>query len=207
MSDPVGMASWSRNDSGIAVDAASAEGDADGDADDGAEEGHDRRLPPDHPPGLAARHADRTQQAELPGALEDRQRQRVADAEHGDHHGEQQQDVDGDEDLVELRLLAGQELAAILDVDLRERRRHPFDRRRSPLGRDTVGHLREHEVVRLVGEVGIPRRVRDQVVPGERGVAVDAGDGERRLAGPAELHVDDVARRRVRGRSPGPRRP
>ena len=55
----------------------------------GADQGDHGGLPADHRPDLAAGHADRAQQAQLAGALEDRQRQRVDDAEQGDHDGQQ----------------------------------------------------------------------------------------------------------------------
>ena len=47
-------------------------------------------------------HADRPQQAELPGALEDRERQGVGDAEQGDEHGQGEQGVDEVEDHVDV---------------------------------------------------------------------------------------------------------
>ena len=75
----------------------------DADPEPGATHGTDQRdhhgLPADHGPDLAAGHADRTEQAQLPGALEDRERQGVDDAEQGDHdrqqehHGDEQQQV------------------------------------------------------------------------------------------------------------------
>ncbi len=51
----------------------------DDDPDHGAEDGQDHRLRADHRPDLPAFHADGTQQADLVGALEDRQHQRVHD--------------------------------------------------------------------------------------------------------------------------------
>ena len=75
---------------------------ADDGADDRAQEGVDHRLVADHAPHLAARCADRAQHPELPRALEDRQRQRVHDAEDRDDHRQAQQDVDERHELVEL---------------------------------------------------------------------------------------------------------
>ena len=59
----------------------------------------------DHPPHLAARHADRAQQAELARALVHRQRERVDDAEQRDDHRQRQQRVDSPTQLVDLLVL------------------------------------------------------------------------------------------------------
>ena len=47
--------------------------------------------------------ADGSQQPELPGALVDRQRQRVGDAHQGDQDGEAEHAVDDEQHLVDLR--------------------------------------------------------------------------------------------------------
>ena len=60
----------------------------------GAEGGDHDRLQGDHPAQLAPADPDRPQQADLAGALDDRQRQGVDDAEHGDQQREPEQRVD-----------------------------------------------------------------------------------------------------------------
>ena len=67
-----------------APDQAPAEEHAEAEAADRAEDGDDHRLPPHRRPQLGAGLADRPEQAELTGALVDRQRQRVGDAHQGD---------------------------------------------------------------------------------------------------------------------------
>ena len=73
---------------------------ADGDPERGADQRGDDALVPDHPPDLPAGHADRPQHPELAGALEDRQHERVDDAEQAHDHRQAEQHV---EDLQELR--------------------------------------------------------------------------------------------------------
>ena len=87
-----------------------AEARSDDDADDGAEDGQDHRLGADHRPDLAPLHADGAQQPDLVGALEDRQHQRVDDADEGDDHGQGQQRVDQAQQLVDLGRLRRLEL-------------------------------------------------------------------------------------------------
>ena len=74
----------------------------DGDAHEGAEEGDDHRLPADHPAGLESGHPHGAKQPDLPGPLDDRQRQRVGDAEDGDDDGQEQQADYQAEQLVDL---------------------------------------------------------------------------------------------------------
>ena len=81
---------------------APAEERADGEPADRAEDGDDHRLPPHGGAQLAAALADGAQQPELTGALVDRQRQRVADAHHGDQHGDGEQPVDHGQHRVDL---------------------------------------------------------------------------------------------------------
>ena len=86
------------------------------DAEAGAEQGDEHRLPAHGGAGLAAGHPDGTQQAELTGALVDRQRHAVGDAEQGDDDGEPEQPVHQVDDLVELRRLIVDVLGAALQV-------------------------------------------------------------------------------------------
>ena len=79
-----------------------ADARADDDADDGAEDRQDHRFRADHGPDLAPLHADRAQQADLVGALEHRQHQRVDDPDEGDDHRQGEQGVDQAEQLVDL---------------------------------------------------------------------------------------------------------
>ena len=53
-----------------------------------ADQRRDDALVADHPPHLAPRHADRAEHPELARPLEDRQDERVDDAEEADDHGE-----------------------------------------------------------------------------------------------------------------------
>ena len=69
---------------------------------DGAEHRDEHRLPPHHRPQLRPGLADGPQQAELPGPLVHRQRQRVGDAHEGDEDRQHQQHVDEAEQLVDL---------------------------------------------------------------------------------------------------------
>ena len=66
-----------------------------------AEQRGDDRLVADHPPHLAARHADRAQRAELARALEGREHERVDDAEQRHDHGQREQDVEDGQQLVD----------------------------------------------------------------------------------------------------------
>ena len=98
------------------------EGDAepgpDDDADERPEDREDDRFGPDHGPDLAAPHADGAQQADLVGALEDREHERVHDADEGDEDGERQQDVDEPEQLVDLFCWACSNCACVWIVRL-----------------------------------------------------------------------------------------
>ena len=87
-------------------------------AEDGAEDRHHGGLGEDHPAGLAADHADRPEEPDLPGALHDRQGEGVGDPQQGDEQRQPEQPVDRDQDAVELRLLVGGELAPVLELDL-----------------------------------------------------------------------------------------
>ena len=71
-----------------------AEAGADDDAEQRAEDRDHHRLDGDHPHGLRPAEADRPQQAQLAGALQHRQRQRVDDAQHRDEDRQRQQDLD-----------------------------------------------------------------------------------------------------------------
>ena len=60
-----------------------------------------RGLEAHHPPQLATGHADRPHQAELTGALEHRQGERVGDADQGDDDGQRDHHVDHRQHLVD----------------------------------------------------------------------------------------------------------
>ena len=115
----------------------------------GAERGDQCRLEAHHPAQLAAGHANRPNQAELTGALEHRQGQRVGDADQGDHHGQRDHHVHHRQDLVDhaldplaelvggldrrVRVLVGQSGDQRIDVGREQRRRRsrrPATRRR-----------------------------------------------------------------------------
>ena len=65
---------------------------------------------------LGPGHAHRPEQSELAGALVDRQRQRVGDAEQGDEDGQEEQRVHQREDLVDGIGLGLLELADVFDL-------------------------------------------------------------------------------------------
>ena len=77
-----------------------AEEQADPEAEERAEQRDDHRLPTHRGPDLAAAHADRAEQPELAGALVDRQRQGVRDADQRDEHREEQQRVEEVHDVL-----------------------------------------------------------------------------------------------------------
>ena len=89
-----------------------AEADAERDAEHGPEHGDHHGLEGDHQAQLAAAEPDRAQQPDLAGALDDRQRQRVHDAEHRDHQRQPEQGVDHQHQLVDRRPLLGRRTAA-----------------------------------------------------------------------------------------------
>ena len=81
------------------------EHDADGDPERGADQGGDDALVADHAAHLAAGHADRAQHAELAGALEDGQHERVDDPEEADDDRQGEQHVEEVEQRVDPLLL------------------------------------------------------------------------------------------------------
>ena len=89
------------NVAGSALDHAVSEQQPEPDAERRAEQRHEGGLEAHHPADLAAGHADRTNQPELPRALEHRQGERVADADQGDHDGQRDHRVDHRQDLVD----------------------------------------------------------------------------------------------------------
>ena len=64
-------------------------------------------------------HAHRPQQPELPGALEDRERQGVGDAEEGDDHGQGEQGVDEVQEHVDVGAGGLPELVPVLHLGQR----------------------------------------------------------------------------------------
>ena len=83
--------------------------------------GDHHRLAADHGPDLAPAHADRSEQAQLPGALEHGEHQRVDDADNGDEDGQGQQGVDDGEQLVDLAGLILLDRRRIVDDQVRIR--------------------------------------------------------------------------------------
>ena len=104
-----------RSRTGRAPRSSARRGKADGDPERRADEGGDDALLPDHPPHLAAGHADRPQHPQLARALEDREHERVDDAEQAHDHGQPEQRVEDLERLVEVARSGGLELVAGLD--------------------------------------------------------------------------------------------
>ena len=74
----------------------------DRDAQARADQRRDDALVADHAAHLPARHADRAQRAELAGALERREHQRVDDAEQAHDDGEREQDVEDRQQRVDV---------------------------------------------------------------------------------------------------------
>ena len=93
------------------------------DAEHRPQHGHHHRLEGHHQPQLTSAEADRPQQTDLPGALDDRQRQRVHDPEDRDHQRQPEQRVDHQHQLVDRRPLLVGELLLVLDGDHRQVRR------------------------------------------------------------------------------------
>ena len=133
-----------------------------------AEQCDQHRLPAHRRPHLRPAHADRPQQPELTGALEDRERQRVRDAEQCDHQRHGQQHVDQVQDLVDL--VGDRTLELVLRPQRRVRvvLQHPVDRVPGLAHRHTrrVGH--QHDVVDV-------RRRRWRRTPGSRSAYEPSG--------------------------------
>src|SRR3954454_11809121 len=77
------------------------EDESEHDPDRRADERDDDALVADHPPHLAARHADRAQRAELSSPLEDGQHERVDDPEDAHEHREREEHVEHVEDALQ----------------------------------------------------------------------------------------------------------
>ena len=141
----------------------------DPDAEPGAghrpDEGDHHRLPADHRSDLAARHADRAEQTQLSGALEDRQRQGVDDAEERDDDREQQHHRDEGQQAVDEPARVRLELVLVQDLRVR-----------------VVGQGRRDRVLDLV-PVGARRQLHqrrgDELRPGEGVLLVDARSRSR----------------------------
>ena len=130
----------------------------------GAEQGDDHRLVAHRRPQLPTGHADRPQQAELTGALEDRQRQGVGDAEQGDEHRQAEQGVDQVEDHVDLRVCAVDVLVPVLHLGLRVGVGHRRDRRAGLLEARRRRRPSSRPGVEVVGDVGVVGVEADEVV-------------------------------------------
>ena len=92
---------------------------AQGDARDGAEQRHQDGLPADDGPHLPSRASDGAQQPELARPLDDREDQRVHDAEHGDDNGEEEQRRHDAEQLVDRVLSLLGDVFGAVDSDVR----------------------------------------------------------------------------------------
>ena len=91
------------------------EGQAEHDPEHGTEQGDRHGLQPQHGAQLAAAEPDGPQQPDLAHPLDDRQGQRVDDAEHRDDDREAEQRVDDEEQLVDrLALLRGERRLVVL---------------------------------------------------------------------------------------------
>src|SRR5262249_3959658 len=88
-------------DAGQSAGDGCGEGDAERESEGGADESGDDAFVADHPSRLPPGHADRSQHAELAGAFEDGEHERVDDPEQADDDREGEQDVEEDEDLVD----------------------------------------------------------------------------------------------------------
>ena len=94
-----------------------------------ADQRRDHALVPDHPPRLPPRHPDRAQHPQLPRPLEDGQRERVHHPEEADDHGEREQDVEQQQELLDLLILLVDPLLARLDARVREALERALDAR------------------------------------------------------------------------------
>ena len=104
-----------------------------------------RVCPREHPHGA--------EEPDLPGPLEDGERQGVRDAQQGDEQGQAQETVHGDEEAVELGLLVGLVGGPVIQLHRGVGREDLLDRRTSCLGADPWGELREGEHVEGAGGV------------------------------------------------------
>jgi hypothetical protein len=173
---------------------------ADDDPDDGAEDRQDDCFGPDHRPDLAPLHADRPEQADLAGALEHREHERVHDPDQRDEHGQGEQGVDQPEDLVDAGRLGLVELSPGLDLQVRIGGQGAGDG--LVRGAAAVGAQQQRGQTR-VAEVGQEEAGAGQVAA-DQGVRLvyptDAQDRRTRLREP---HRNRVAHRqvlRLRGR-------
>src|SRR6266508_279684 len=124
------------------------------DPDRAADQRGDHALVPDHPFQLPPGQPDRAQHAELAGAFEHGQHQRVDDAEQADHHRQREQHVQHVEQLPDAASLRVLELVAGLGLGVRVRRQRV--RERLGVGRGDAAvhrHEREHVQRLRVGRV------------------------------------------------------
>ena len=148
----------------------------------------DDALVAHHPPRLAAAQPDRAEHTDLARALEDREDERVDDAEQRDDHAHRQQRVEQVDDLVEVVELRLHELVAGLDLDdrigLLEARPTRFCDR-SGLFRSG---LAEHDVRVALGRDRLEaRRRHDEPGQVELSLVVDPSQGVGGLAARARL--------------------
>ena len=151
------------------------------DAEPGADERGEDALPAHHPPHLAPGHAGRAQQADLPRALDDRQRERVDDAEQADDDGQCQHHDDDRQHLVQPRRLIARPSAR---VTARTRRGTRASRARSPPAARTMRRRPVSTSPKRASCVRTPtgtpptaasrRRRRGRRSPGRRVIADDA---------------------------------
>ena len=112
---------------------------AERDPETGRDECHQQRLDREHAAQLTPGQPHRPQQRVLPGPLQDRQAERVADADQRDQHRDPEQaDRDDQQDVEDLRV-AGPLGQSAGDRQLLDRRDRLLDARRSPASRPPSG--------------------------------------------------------------------
>ena len=157
---------------------------------------------------LALVHPDRPHQPDLPRPLEHAEGQRDRDAEHGDDDGEAEQHRDDQQQLVDLARLLLAELVVASAPWPAGTAAIAASIAASPCSASTpVGELGDdEEVARGAAPVAASSvSSDDQPVAGQRGVVVDAGDGQRRARSPFwNVTSTRVADLRGRGPRPGP---
>ena len=153
--------------------------DPERDPEGGAQQRGDDALVADHPPDLTAAHADRAQHAELAGALEDRQHERVDDPEQADHDRKRQQHVEEVEQRGQPLELVVDELRLVLELGVRE----AGQGRVQPVGvgrRDAAPHVDEREQVLGVLILAVEQGLRDRDVTVGRRALGWTGDADQR---------------------------
>ena len=144
-----------------------------------ADQRGDDALVADHASRLPLRHPDRAQHSQLPRSLEDRQRERVHHPEEADDHGEGEQDVEEQQELLDLLILLVDPLGARLEARVREAVECALDIR--PRRRAAGSRIEEREAVARALVELVERLLRDARRPEqrvERTALVDPADDE-----------------------------